>query len=137
MTDNVDLIHEYRDPAYGALVRVYRDTEYDAHDELDDILNEGYTAREREQLIKGAEWENRQIEQGKQHAVYFVTECLDGRHRNRADGVIVDSLDLDAIIRTVREWCHLGDVPILWSEWVGVGNTPERAYDNFVPIDAL
>ena len=136
MTDNVDLIMEYRDPAYGALVRVYRDTEYDARDELANIYNEGYSSAERVEFVANADWENHEIERGEKHALYFVIECLDGRPRDGADGVVVDSLDLEVIIRTVREWCHLGNVPILWSEWVGLNKAP-TVREVFVPIEAL
>lgn len=136
--DNVDLIMEYRDPAYGALVRVYVDKEYDALDEVSDLHNDrdGYTEEEVDEFIGNAEFENHEIERGEKHAIYITVECLDGRPRDGADGVVVDSLDYETLVHTVRQWCHLGDVPILWSEWVGLKNAPNVQH-NFVPLEAL
>jgi hypothetical protein len=118
-----DLVMEYRDPAYGALVQVYVDHSHDAHSELGDIYNDGYSAAECDEFEGEADRENRQIKQGEKFALSFYVETLGGGRPQHVDGVVVDHLDFETIVYEVRSWFHLGIVAIPMSEWVGDSST--------------
>ena len=130
-SDEDKLLVEYRDPAYGALIKVYVDTDYDPMDEVafSRALG-GSSVEECDEYVGNAQHERHMLETWQRHSIMFDVETLDGRPRDSVCGVVVSDLEMDTIIQTVRARVNLGDIPIRWSEWVGYSE--ETMKDHYI-----